>query len=151
MAQTIAAQRPAIGQQPRCRLLSRRRCGQQRGNKVVVGVGFISKTLSIGQYGDKPRLRTFNQVREDQLQAACEGDAGDRCPGHGVFERGVELTADRLPEPDTVPLITRRRGGEVAIAVRCVGNLLRQALAIVRKAAAGEDYGIGLNLAWRFE
>jgi hypothetical protein len=63
-----------------------------------------------------------------------------------VFERGVELTADRFPEPDPVPLITRRRGGEVAIAVRRVGNLLRQALAIVRKAAAGEDYGAGMNL-----
>lgn len=61
-------------------------------------------------------------------------------------ERGIKLAADRFAKADALPLITRRRGGEVAIAAGGVRHVFGQALSVVRKAAAGEDHRTGPNL-----
>ncbi len=141
VAQAIAAQRAPIGQQPGLRRVARGRRRQQGGDKVVIGIGLVNKAFAVRQDGDHPGLGSLHQMGKHQLLAAGEGDAGHRRPGQRVAQAGIELAADGFAKADPLALIVRRRGGEMAVALRGVRHHLRQALPIVGKTAACQHHG----------
>ena len=63
-----------------------------------------------------------------------------------MLKRAVKLTACGFAKANAIALISWWRGGEVAVALRCVRNLLGQSLFIMRKTAAGQYHRTGRNL-----
>ncbi|MNN02015.1 hypothetical protein D3C81_1146520 [compost metagenome] len=129
-----------VADQPGLIWLALWRSGEQRIHEVVVAVRLVDKASAVTAHCNETRLGAVDQVREMPSAAIAARHLRYRRPGTGMGQGGGDLGANLLSQAQAIAAVFRRCGRVMANPIGRVRHQLRDALAVMGKAATGQHH-----------
>ena len=121
-------------------MLSLRRCREPRVHEVVVAISLVDEAPTIAAHGDETGLGTVDQVWEMAEMAIAARYLRYRRPGAPVGACRRHPPTRLFAQAQTITAILPGRSGGMLVTVRRVRHQLRDTLAIMWEATAGQHH-----------